>query len=104
MPDLSFLISAANGPGGAIATETREAVTLAFMILMTLAAIAMIVIVLMQKGTNDNVGAISGSSETYYGKNKAKTNDQRLKIATLALFSFILVCAIIVSVVIYVGR
>ena len=104
MPYLFSLLSAVgDNPGGAIPQEIRNNVQLAFMILMTLAAVAIIVIVLMQKGTNDNVGAISGSSDTYYGKNKGKTTEQRLKIATFALFTFILVCAIIVSVVMFVG-
>ena len=93
------LLNAANDVAGSIPYETRQAVQTAFLVMMTVAAIAIIVIVLMQKGTNDNVGAISGQSDTFYGKNKAKTNEQRLKIATFVLFAFILVCAIIVSIV-----
>ena len=93
------LLNAVEGVGGSIPFETRQAVQTAFLVMMTVAAIAIIVIVLMQKGTNDNVGAISGQSDTFYGKNKAKTNEQRLKIATFVLFAFILVCAIIVSIV-----
>ena len=49
-------------PGGSIPAEVRNAVVMAFMILMMISAIAMIVIVLMQKGTNENVGAITGVS------------------------------------------
>ena len=59
-------------PGGAIPRATRDAVVTAFIILMVLASIAMIVVVLMQKGTNDNVGVITGASDTYYGRNKEK--------------------------------
>ena len=68
------------------------------MILM-IAAIAMIVIVLMQKGTNENVGAITGVSDTYFGKNKERTKASILKKVTYALFAFIIVCAIICFVV-----
>ena len=86
-------------PGGSIPAEVRSAVTMAFMILMMIAAVAMIVIVLMQKGTNENVGAITGVSDTYFGKNKERTKASILKKVTYALFAFIIVCAIICFVV-----
>ena len=85
-------------PGGSIPAEVRNAVVMAFMILM-ISAIAMIVIVLMQKGTNENVGAITGVSDTYFGKNKERTKASILKKVTYALFAFIIVCAIICFVV-----
>ncbi len=80
---------------GLIDYEVRENVRLAFGILMVIAAIAIIVVIMMQKGTNDNVGVISGSSETYYGKNKERNKEGILKKITLGLFIFIMVCAII---------
>ena len=86
-------------PGGSIPAEVRNAVVMAFMILMMISAIAMIVIVLMQKGTNENVGAITGVSDTYFGKNKERTKASILKKVTYALFAFIIVCAIICFVV-----
>lgn len=86
-------------PGGSIDATVRNNVGMAFMILMMIAAIAMIVVVLMQKGTNDNVGVITGVSDTYYGKNKEKTKAGILKKVTFALFAFIIVCAIICFVV-----
>lgn len=86
-------------PDGVISQATREAVVTAFIVLMVLASIAMIVVVLMQKGTNDNVGVISGASDTYYGRNKEKGKESMLKKITLALFAFILVCSIICFIV-----
>ena len=86
-------------PGGSIPAEVRDAVCMAFMILMMITAIAMIVVVLMQKGTNDNIGVITGVSDTYYGKNKEKTKAGVLKKVTFGLFAFIIVCAIICFVV-----
>ncbi len=98
------LLSATSGSDGnivdsAISPQAREAVTIAFMIMMVLAAIAMIVIVLMQKGTNDNVGVITGASDTYYGRNKAKGKEGTLKKVTFGLFAFLLVCSVICFVV-----
>ena len=80
---------------GEIAYEVRTNVKLAFGILMVIASIAIIVVIMMQKGTNDNVGVISGTSDTFYGKNKEKNREGVLKKITLGLFVFIMVCAII---------
>ncbi len=88
-----------SNPGGSIGGVVRDSVVMAFMILMMIAAIAMVVVVLMQKGTNDNVGVISGVSDTYYGKNKERNKTGVLKKVTFGLFAFIIVCAIICFVV-----
>lgn len=62
----SILLAAEKG----IKYETAQQVLMAFVILMTIAAVAIIVVIMMQKGTNDNVGVITGASDTFYGKNK----------------------------------
>ena len=77
----------------------RQNVLMAFAILMTIACIAIIIVIMMQKGTNDNVGVISGASDTFYGKNKKRDREGILKKITFGLFAFILVCAIICVVV-----
>ena len=91
--------STTSDPAGSIDYEVRQNVTLAFMIMMLVAGIALIVVVMMQKGTNDNVGVITGASDTYYGRNKEKGKESVLKKVTFALFAFILVCSIICFVV-----
>lgn len=78
-----------------IEPKTQDQVLMAFVILMVIACVAIIVVIMMQKGTNDNVGVISGASDTFYGKNKEKNREGVLKKITLALFVFIIVCAII---------
>lgn len=92
---LSSVALFANSLLGAIAYDVRVQVKLAFGILMVIASIAIIVVIMMQKGTNDNVGVISGSSETYYGKNKERNKESILKKITLGLFVFIMICAVI---------
>ena len=64
-------------------------------VFMVLLSIAVIVIVLMQKGTNDNIGAIGGESETYMGKNKGQNKERMLKILTSFLGGLIVVLSII---------
>ena len=64
-------------------------------VFMVLLSIAVIVIVLMQKGTNDNIGTIGGESETYMGKNKGQNKERTLKIVTSILGGLIVVMSII---------
>ena len=47
-----------------------------------ISSVALIVIVLLQSGKEAGLGAIAGSSETYMGKNKSGTLDQKLASAT----------------------
>ncbi|MBO4381116.1 MAG: preprotein translocase subunit SecG [Clostridia bacterium] len=75
--------------------DTVQAVMLAFSILMVLACIAIIVVIMLQKGTADNVSAVTGNTDTFYGKNKERDKEGVLKKVTLGLFIFILVCAVI---------
>ena len=91
----NYILAAVENPGGSIPIEIRQNVIMAFTVLMVLASIAMIVVVMMQKGTNDNVGVIAGASDTYYGRNKKKGKEAILKKITLGIFVFIMVCAII---------
>lgn len=83
----------------AIDYNVRMGVIEAFTILMAIASIAIIVVVMMQSGTNDNVGVITGASDTFYGRNKDKNKEGILKKVTIGLFVFIIVCSIIAFVV-----
>ena len=51
-------------------------------ILMVLVAIVLIVTVLMQNSDSDGMGAISGGSDTFFGKNKNTTLEGKLANAT----------------------
>ncbi len=47
-------------------------------ILELISSIALIVIILLQSGKEAGLGAISGNSETYMGKNKTGSLDRKL--------------------------
>jgi preprotein translocase subunit SecG len=55
----------------------------ALIILMTLLSIVMVVLVLKQDGNTADLGAISGNTETFLGKNKVKTRESRYKRLTI---------------------
>ncbi len=59
--------------------------------LIVLCSLFVIVVVMMQKSNSDGISAISGSSETFYGKNKGKTLESKLKKLTV-------VCLIVIGV------
>ncbi len=63
--------------------------------LMVLLSIGMIVVVLLQQGTNSNLGAITGGGDSFFGKNKARTLDHKLKIVTVSFASGLMVCSIL---------
>jgi len=84
----------------AITKEARDVITTVFIILMAVISIAIIVIVMMQEGETGGVSAISGgSSDTFYGKNKARSKEQILKRITLILGAVMLVLSVIFFVV-----
>jgi preprotein translocase subunit SecG len=79
----------------ATAYDVINGFKITFMVLMVVFSIAMIVIVALQEGNNSNLGAVSGASESFFGKHKAKTLDVRFKKWTLLIGLGILVSSII---------
>ncbi len=51
-------------------------------IFLVLSALVVIVTVLLQEGSKQGLGAISGGAETFFGKNKAKSYEGKLALAT----------------------
>lgn len=52
------------------------------MVLLVITSIILIVTVLLQPGESNGLGAITGGAETFFGKNKAKTMEGKLALAT----------------------
>ena len=53
--------------------------TLLFIILMFIAALVAIIAVLFQKSNSDGIQGITATSETFYGKNKGRSIESKLK-------------------------
>jgi len=51
--------------------------------LIVLCSLFVIIVVMMQKSNSDGISAITGSSDTFYSKNKSKTLDSKLKKLTV---------------------
>ena len=68
-------------------------------ILLIIAALILIVTVLLQPGESNGLGAIAGGAETFFGKNKAKTMEGKLALATKVSAGVFSICALIVAVI-----
>lgn len=64
-------------------------------ILMILSSIVMIVTVMLQSSESDGMGAISGGSETFFGKNKNSTFEGKMAMGTKVSASVFVVLALI---------
>lgn len=88
----------------AIPGEVRTALLSTFICLMAVAAIAMIVVVLMQNGNNQDLGAISGgnNNDTFFGKNKNRSKEGKLKIATIVIGALLVIFSIVYFIILIV--
>jgi preprotein translocase subunit SecG len=65
-------------------------------ILFILVSVALSILVLMQEGKTQGLGAISGAAETYWGKNKGRSMEGALvKISTTLAVLFIVLALIL---------
>lgn len=76
-----------------------SAIELILNILMVISALVMIVTVLMQSSDDDGMGALTGGSETFFGKNKNSTLEGKLSNATKVSSIVFVVLAIVMLIV-----
>lgn len=66
-------------------------------ILYILICIALIVVVLMQEGKSGGLGALSGSTETYWDKNKGRSKEGALIKITRVLAVLMIVISVVLN-------
>lgn len=69
------------------------------LILLFLAALITIIVVLLQKSNSDGIQGITASSETFFGKNRGRSIESKLKKWSWILLGVIAVLSIIVYIV-----
>lgn len=67
-------------------------------VVLILISIALTVVVLMQEGKSAGLGAISGAADTYWGKNKGRSMEGRLVMATRIMVVLFLVIATVLNI------
>ena len=66
-------------------------------ILFVIDCIALTVVVLMQEGKQQGLGAIAGAAETYWGKNKGRSMEGGLVKATTVMGILFFVLAVVLN-------
>ena len=66
-------------------------------ILFVIDCIALTVVVLMQEGKSQGLGAIAGAADTYWGKNKGRTIEGGLVKATSVMGVLFFVLAVVLN-------
>ena len=74
-----------------------SALRIVFTILFILDCLVLTVVVLMQEGKSQGLGAIAGAAETYWGKNKGRSMEGFLVKLTRALAILFMVLAILLN-------
>ena len=64
-------------------------------IVLIIAALVMIVTVLLQSSDESGISALSGQSNSYFSKSKAKTIEAKLALGTKIAASVFVLCAIL---------
>ena len=70
-------------------------------VLFIIVCLAIIVLVLMQEGKSSGLGALSGTAESYWGKNKARTMQGMLVKLTKICCVLFMVLAIVLNMNIF---
>lgn len=72
-----------------------RALEIVFGIILLLFALAIIIVVLLQEGSQKNMGVITGGADTFLSKNKARSVDAFLsrwtKVIAIGFFLFVIV-------------
>ena len=59
--------------------------------------IALVIVVIMQEGKSAGLGAISGMADTYWGKNKGRSIEGKLELATKILAALFIVLSLVMN-------
>ena len=68
-------------------------------VVLVVCALVLIATVLLQPGESNGLGAIAGGAETFFGKNKAKTMEGKLALATKISAAAFIVCALVIAMI-----
>ena len=68
-------------------------------------SVILVVIVLMQEGRSDGLGAIAGGAETFLGKNKGRTMEDKLvKITKIVASVFFVLSLVATLIVLFIAK
>lgn len=68
-------------------------------IAIVVSALVIIATVLLQEGSRQGLGAISGGAETFFGKNKAKSYEGKLAMATKISAAVFIIMSLVINAI-----
>ena len=81
--------------------DTMLAICIPCLIISALCAISVIVVVMLQQSNSNGIGALGGQQETFYGKNKGKTLESKLRKLTVVAVAVMAVFMILFCIVVF---
>lgn len=86
-----------------VLTPTQEVVykvlSITMIALMCVAAVTAIVLILLQPSNSSGIDALGGSSETFFGKNKGKSIEEKMKRWTWICLAVLIVFSVVFFIV-----
>ena len=76
-----------------------EIVKIVFVCIQLLLAITLICVIILQSGKNSGLSAFTGANESYLAKNKAKSRDARLALATKWIAGVFIVLTVMLNLI-----
>ena len=74
-----------------------EILRIVLTIIFVIDCIGLTVVVLMQEGKQKGLGAISGMADTYWGRNKGRSMEGKLVLATKTMAVLFIVLAVVLN-------
>lgn len=96
MPEMMSMLGNMLAPApSAEIYQVYRIITLVLLLVMMVAAIVAILIVLFQPGNSTGIDALGGSSETFFGKNKGRSMESKMKKWTIIVLVILAVLALV---------
>ena len=81
--------------------EVILAICIPSLIISVLCAVFVIIVVMLQQSNSNGIGALGGQQETFYGKNKGKTLESKLRKLTVIAVAVMAVFMIVFCLVVF---
>ena len=76
-----------------------EIVKTIFVIIQLLLCVSLMSVIILQSGKNSGLSAFTGANESYLAKNKAKSRDARLALATKWVAGVVVILTVILNII-----
>ena len=76
-----------------------ETLKMIFVIVQLIISVALICIIILQSGKNSGLSAFTGQNETYLARNKSKSRDARLALATKWFAGSFLILTVVLNLI-----